>query len=125
MEKQTILVVDDESNIRTLVRRMLNDYYTVLEASNGKEAISIAQNQKPALVLMDIMMPVVDGYTACSALKNDLMTRDIPVIMVSGVGFELNRKLATDIGADGYVSKPFNLHDLIQVIKQHTQPADR
>ncbi len=111
-----ILVADDERNIRALVKSMLSKEYLVLEASDGEEAIRIAQSQKPDLILMDMMMPKVDGNTACYAIKNDRATNGIPVIMLSGVGYELNKKFAEAMGVDGYITKPFSIQDLLDVI---------
>ncbi len=113
-----ILIVDDEPNIRLLVSNMLGKDYTVLKASNGAEAVEIARAQKPDLILMDVMMPRVDGYTACSTLKTDQATKDIPVVMLTGLGFELNKALAKEIGADAYITKPFSHQDLLKAIGQ-------
>ena len=118
MGNKKILIADDEPNVCSLVSSMLGKDYTVLKASNGEEAINVARSQKPHLILMDIMMPKVDGYTACSTIKTDQATKMIPVIMITGVGHELNKKLATEIGADGYVTKPFTLQDLLDTIDQ-------
>ena len=116
MSNKKILIADDEPSIRLLVSSMLGKDYTVLEVSDGQEAINIARSQKPDLILMDIMMPKVDGYTACSALKTDQTTKKIPVVMVTGVGHELNKKLANEIDADGYITKPFSLQSLLDTI---------
>ncbi len=93
MEKQAILVVDDEQTIRSLVRRYISDRFSVLEASDGKEAVDMAKKYEPSLIIMDIMMPNMDGYAACSIIKRDQATKEIPVVMLTGVGFELNKVL--------------------------------
>jgi len=116
MDKKKILIADDEQSIRLLVRRLLSQNYIVLEASDGEEAIDIARSQKPDLILMDIMMPKVDGYTACHQIKKDQATKAIPVVMLTGVGHELNKKLSFEVGAKGYITKPFSLQDLLDVI---------
>jgi len=103
MDKKKILVADDELNIRSLVSKLLEKDY-------------IAKRQKPDVILMDLMMPEMDGYNACSRIKADPATRVIPVVMLTGVGHELNKKLAQQIGASGYVTKPFNLQDLLDAI---------
>jgi CheY-like chemotaxis protein len=69
MDRKKILIADDEASIRTLVKRFLGRYYTVLEAENGEVAIDIAKREKPDLVLLDIMMPKVDGYSACAGIR--------------------------------------------------------
>jgi len=116
MEKTRILVVDDEQTVRLLVRRFLSDKFAVLEASDGEEAVDMARKHKPALILMDIMMPNMDGYNACHAIKTDEATKAIPVVMLTAVGYELNKKLAESVGADGYITKPFALEKLLDTI---------
>ena len=91
---------------------MLGKDYIVLQASDGEEAINIISIQKPDLIMMDIMMPKIDGYTACSIIKADPVTKVIPVVMLTALGHELNKKLAQEIGADGYITKPFSLQEL-------------
>ncbi len=107
-----ILIADDEPNIRLLVRGMLGKDHLVLEAGDGEEAVNMAHSRKPDLILMDIMMPKVGGYTACSRIKSDQATKGIPVVMLTGLNQEINKKLAKMIGADGYITKPFSLEDL-------------
>ena len=116
MDIKKILIADDESNIRLLVSSMLGKDYTVIEARDGEEAINIARSQKPDIILMDIMMPKMDGYSAVSMLKTDETTKHIPVIMLTAVGQELNKKLAQTMGAAGYVTKPFTQQDLLHTI---------
>lgn len=116
MGRKKILITDDEENIRLLVRNMLGKDYIVLGASDGREAIDMAHTQQPDLILMDIMMPKMDGYTACSAIKKDPATRAIPVVMVSAIGHELNVKLGQEMGASGYITKPFEPRDLLDAI---------
>ena len=118
MTKKKILVADDDIYIRLLVKSILDRNYTVLEANNGAEAIDIINFQRPELILMDIMIPKVDGYTACSRLKADEETKGIPVIMLTGVGHELNKKLSQEMGADGYITKPFSLPELREQIEK-------
>jgi len=116
MGKKKVLIVDDEEPIRLLVFSILGKDYIVIEASDGGEAISVAHRQKPDLILMDILMPRVDGYTACYRLKNDAVTKAIPVVMLTVIGYELNKKLSQEIGADGYITKPFNPQELRDMI---------
>jgi len=118
MYKKKILVVDDEKSIRNLVKRFLGQYYTVLEAENGEVAIDIARHEKPDLILLDIMMPKLDGYSACYAIKADKVTSAIPVVMLTALNSELNHKLAQGIGADGYITKPFSVQKLLDTINQ-------
>jgi two-component system alkaline phosphatase synthesis response regulator PhoP len=116
MDKKKILIADDEGTVRLVVEKMLGKDYIVLEATNGEEAVRIAKAQQPDLILMDLIMPKMDGYTACSEIKADQSTKGIPVVILTAVGHELNKKFATEMGAAGYVTKPFNIQDLINVI---------
>ena len=115
MNKKKILIADDEPSIRLTVTRMLDKDYIVLEATNGEEAVDIAKGQRPTLILMDLMMPKMDGYTACSMIKADQATKVIPVIMLTAVSHELNKKFAMETGADGYITKPFTTQELLDV----------
>ncbi len=116
--KKTILIADDEPSIRLLVIGMLGKDYTILEANNGAEVMDVINLQRPDLILMDIMMPHVDGYTACSRIKADPETEGIPIIMLTGVGHELNKKFSQEVGADGYITKPFSLPELREKISE-------
>ena len=116
MSNKTILIADDEPDIRLMVSRMLGKDYFVLEAADGDEAVNVARVRKPDLILMDIMMPGKDGYSACHSIKSDPSTKSIPVVMVTGIDHHLNVKLSAEVGADGYVTKPFSLEDLLEVI---------
>ena len=116
--KRKIVVADDELYIRLLVKDILGADYVVLEASNGEEAVSITRTQKPDLVLMDILMPKLDGYTACYTIKTDELTKEIPVVMLTGIGHELNKQLSQEMGAAGYITKPFNPEDLLDTVRQ-------
>jgi two-component system alkaline phosphatase synthesis response regulator PhoP len=116
MDKRKILIADDEAGIRLTVSRMLDRDYVVLEAANGEEAVEIAREQKPDLILMDLIMPKMDGYATCSQIKADEATRGIPVVILTAVGHELNKKFATEMGAAAYITKPFNLQGLKDMI---------
>jgi two-component system alkaline phosphatase synthesis response regulator PhoP len=121
-DKQKVLVADDELYIRLLVKDILEPEFTVLEASNGEEAVNVTYTEQPTLVLMDILMPKLDGYTACYAIKNNELTKDIPVVMLTGVGHELNRQLSQEMGATAYITKPFNPEDLLDKVRQYASP---
>lgn len=117
--KKRIIIADDEWHIRQLVKSALGTDYIILEASDGEEAINMARTQKPVLILMDILMPKLDGYTACYEIKNDEATRTVPVVMLTGIGHELNKRLSQEMGADGYITKPFDIQDLLDEVKQY------
>jgi two-component system alkaline phosphatase synthesis response regulator PhoP len=117
--KKRVLIVDDEPVVRLLVRQMLGKDYTVLEAQDGQEAVSIARSQKPDVILMDMLMPKMDGLTACYVIKTGRTTKATPVVMLTAIGHELNKKLSQDVmGADGYITKPFTREALLQAISQ-------
>ncbi|HEY79342.1 MAG TPA: response regulator [Dehalococcoidia bacterium] len=113
-----ILVVDDEQHIRRLVNLILGEEYHILEASDGEEAIDIARREGPVLILMDIMMPNLDGIGACHILKSDDRTKEIPVVMLTAIGDKLDQDYARGMGADGYMTKPFGAQELRDVIKE-------
>jgi two-component system, OmpR family, alkaline phosphatase synthesis response regulator PhoP len=114
-----ILIVDDEERIRLMVVRMLGGDYSVLEAADGEEAVTLTRLHKPSLVLMDILMPGKDGYSACHEIKTDPETKSIPVVMVSAIGHKLNAKLSAEVGADGYITKPFSVEKLLEAIASY------
>jgi CheY-like chemotaxis protein len=118
MDKQKILIADDEPGVRSIVSRILEEEYIVLEAANGEEAIDIAKGQQPALVLMDLMMPKIDGYAACLRIKSDQATKGIPVVILTAIGHELNKKFAAEMGADGYITKPFTRESLLEEMRR-------
>jgi CheY-like chemotaxis protein len=113
-----ILIADDEPSVRLLVKRLLSEDYIVLEASNGEEAVSVTRTEKPDLILMDILMPKMDGYTACYTIKTDEVTKDIPLVMLTAVDYALNKRLSRAMDADGYITKPCSFQDLLDTVSQ-------
>ena len=115
-----ILIVDDEEMIRKLIRKYaLNEGYTVLEACNGQEAVDIALKEDIRVIVMDVMMPVMDGF---KAYQRSLEQKNIPCIFLTALNEEYNRIYGFDLGADDYVGKPFSANELmkrIQVILKH------
>lgn len=119
MDRQKVLIADDEPGVRQLVSKILSKHYAVIEAKNGEEAVNAARTEKPGIVIMDIMMPKMDGLTACYAIRRDPTTRNIPVVMLTAIDQELNKKLSTTImGANKYITKPFNSKELLETIEQ-------
>jgi DNA-binding response OmpR family regulator len=107
----TVLVVDDEEIIRDLIGTvLLEEGYEVLEAGGGEEAIELARKQKPDVILLDIRMPGIDGIHTCRRLKRDQETKDIPVIMVTGMRHGLPE--AMEAGAFDFITKPFDTEEL-------------
>ena len=116
--QKTLLIADDEPNIRLLVRRTFEKEYVVLEATNGKEAVDLALRDKPDVIFMDVMMPQTDGITALNTIRADKRTSAIPVIMLTGVGFDLNEQLANSLGAKAYLRKPVTPEDLTRAVSK-------
>jgi len=114
MAHGTILVVDDEVNIRKAMCTALDrEGYEILEARDGKGALLTVFQHKPELVLLDIMLPGMNGYDVTIKLKEDWRTKDIPIIMVTAKGQITDRIHGLDLGADDYITKPFDLRELI------------
>ena len=121
--KKKVLIVDDEPNVRRLLHSILNKNFAVFEAEDGQQAVDMTNAQQPDVILMDMMMPKMDGLTACLMMKKNPDTKKIPVIMVTAIGFELNIKLSQQMGASGYVTKPFSPQDLLAKIAEVLQPV--
>lgn len=116
-----ILVVDDEPQIRDLIKdRLTLSNYTVLTASDGKEALDVARENQPDLILMDIAMPEIDGYTTCSKLKKDSKTKSIPVLLLTGKDLESKSVIerCSAVGAYDYISKMSSLKELLDKVKE-------
>jgi DNA-binding response OmpR family regulator len=114
MEKSTILVVEDEVDILQLVDHNLKAAaFHVLTAQDGYEALSIAKKHLPQLVILDLMLPGLDGFEVCRELKRSPTTKNIPVLMLTARGEEVDRIVGLELGADDYVVKPFSPRELI------------
>jgi CheY-like chemotaxis protein len=113
-----VLLVDDELSIRTIVRVNLeSDGMVVAEAADGAQALERVREERPALVLLDVMMPDVDGWQVAEQLASDPDTRDIPVVFVSARAAREDRARAQELGAVGYVTKPFDPIQLGEVVR--------
>lgn len=109
MAKETILIVEDEPDILELIRFNLErEGYRTVTCETGEDALEAVARRKPDLILLDLMLPGVDGKGVCRALKGDAETRDVPVIMVTARGEEADIVTGLELGADDYVSKPFS-----------------
>lgn len=114
MEKSTILVVEDEMDILQLVAHNLKSAeFNVLTAQDGYEALSLAKKHLPQLVILDLMLPGLDGFEVCKELKRSPTTKNIPVLMLTARGEEVDRIVGLELGADDYVVKPFSPRELI------------
>ena len=120
MQKQTVLVVDDVPQNLDVLCEVLQDDYRLKVALNGAEALAVARSADPPnLVLMDIMMPVMDGYEACKKMKEDLRTRHIPVVFVTARGEERDETYGFQVGAVDYITKPINPAVVKARVKTH------
>ena len=114
-DKKTILIVDDEQPIiDMLVYNLEKEGYNTLEATDGKKAVDIALNNTPDLILLDIMIPKMDGLSVCKRIRHTL---NVPIIMLSAKGEEIDKILGLELGADDYITKPFSIRELMARIK--------
>ena len=119
-----ILVVEDNPIDLLLVRDLLKvSGYEAIEATDGEQGVKLAKKYKPDLILMDIMMPKMDGYAACQAIKTDKTTREIPVVMLTSLDYDLNKVLAGELGANGYLAKPVTRQKLLDVIQRFSSTS--
>jgi signal transduction histidine kinase/DNA-binding response OmpR family regulator len=116
-EKNIILIVEDSADVRAYIRRSLEPLYDVADAKGGQEGIQIAQEIIPDLIISDIMMPGIDGYELCRMLKNDRKTSHIPIILLTAKASDENILEGLEVGADDYITKPFNTRILCARIK--------
>lgn len=104
-----ILVVDDEKDlVETLTFRLEANNYEVIKAYDGQEGLEKAHTQKPDLIILDLMLPKMDGYKVCSFLKHDIKYKNIPIILFTARAQESDQKMGKEVGADAYVTKPFD-----------------
>ncbi len=120
MTEHNILIVDDTPiNLRLLVNILADKNYRVRPVSSGKMALRAAQAAPPDLILLDIMMPEMNGYEVCVAIKADPILTDVPVIFLSAVSEEADIERAYAVGAVDYIQKPFQLGDVMTKIQRH------
>ena len=118
MSESLILVVDDEQDIRDLlVFNLKREGYATLEAADGCTALELARSRRPALILLDVMLPRMDGLAVCRELGKDRSTEHIPIIMLTARGDDVDRIVGFELGADAYVAKPFNTRELMLRIR--------
>ncbi len=125
MSRVVLIVEDDPRSMRVTQDLLRAAGYTTVAAIDGEQGVELARARKPDVILMDIMMPRMDGYSACRTIKADRATRDIPVIMLTSPDFELNKELGRGVGADGYITKPLALMDDVldlETIESGRQP---
>ncbi|MDO8528071.1 MAG: response regulator [Deltaproteobacteria bacterium] len=117
-QKKTILLVDDEKDLsEELGIRLKASGYSVLVAYNGPKGIERAMQEKPDLILLDVIMPKMNGYQVCHDLKNDPKTKSIPVILLTAKTQESDKTWGKECGADEYITKPYEIYSLLSKIK--------
>ena len=115
-----ILVGEDQPDSRQIIRDMLaGTEYEITEAENGEEALTAIAKQRPDLILMDIQLPIMDGYTATNQIKADPALRSIPIIAVTSYALAGEEKKARAAGCDDYVTKPFSPRELLAKIRRY------
>src|SRR5690349_18481686 len=122
--KPRILIVDDEPDLVSVLRFGLEvEGFEVLEANDGEQGLAMAREQSPDLMVLDLMLPRMDGYKVCRALKFDERYRRMPIFILSARSGETDRRLALELGADEFHSKPYNMRDLIARVRARIESA--
>lgn len=120
MDKKRVLIVDDEPDVVESVKFSLElENIECLEAYDGEEALSKAKKENPDLIILDIMLPKINGYKVSRLLKFDEAYKNIPIIMLTARAQEKDKQLGEDTGADEYVTKPFEMDELIKLVKKY------
>lgn len=118
MANEKILVVDDEEHIAELISyNLTSNGYKVIVANNGNDAVKLAVEEKPNLILLDLMIPGKDGYDVCKDVRSNSEIRNIPIIMLTAKSEELDKILGLELGADDYITKPFSVRELLARVK--------
>lgn len=126
MTHARILVVDDEHDLQNLARMILEAKgYAVISAFNGEEALKKVESEMPDLVLLDVVMPGISGFEVCRAIKSAEKTKRVPVIMVTALGRDIDRRMGEESGADGYITKPFTSGLLVGEVEAAIEEARR
>jgi len=121
-DQKTILVVDDEQPIiDILVYNLEKEGYNVIEANDGITAVDVALEKRPDLILLDIMLPKLDGLSVCKRIKNSL---NVPILMLTAKDGEIDKILGLELGADDYITKPFSVRELVARVKANLRKVD-
>jgi two-component system, OmpR family, alkaline phosphatase synthesis response regulator PhoP len=115
-----ILIVDDDPVIRNLLKQILEEFQEsgvrLLTAENGEAAMESIKREKPDIVFLDVMMPKMNGFEVCDMVKRDPETKDICIIMLTAKGQEIDKQKAKELGSDYYITKPFNIDEIIRKV---------
>lgn len=124
MEQKKILVADDEPHILRVVKdKLANAGFTVVTASNGEEALEAARREKPALILLDVMMPKMNGFDVCRALRAEAEFKGVPILLLTARGQEIDRHMGLEAGASEYITKPFSPRELLATVQAQLEAA--
>ena len=119
MDKKRILLVEDEKDLVDIVKfRLEANNYEVVVAYDGQEALDRAKKEKPDLIILDLMLPKIDGFKVCRMLKFDEKYKKIPIIMFTARAQESDKKLGEEVGADAYITKPFDLEEVLVLVQR-------
>jgi DNA-binding response OmpR family regulator len=116
MPKKILVVEDDSDTVEIIKKHLETNNYTVLTALDGLDGLHKARKEKPDLIILDLMLPKLDGYKICRMLKFDENYKDIPIIMCSGRTLKGDKDLGLEVGADAYLTKPFELKMLLDQV---------
>lgn len=118
MSDKRILIVDDESHIRELIKFNLEkNGYKTLQAADGKEGLELAKERRVDLIILDLMIPVMDGFEVCKEIRKDSTIENTPIIMLTAKSEEIDKILGLELGADDYMTKPFSVRELVARVK--------
>ena len=120
MTNKTILIADDEADIvETLAFMLESQDFNVITASDGEMALLKAKEERPDLILLDVMMPKINGYKVCRLLKFDKQYNNIPILMLTARSQDEDRAIGEETGADEYITKPFDIEEVVEKVKEY------
>jgi CheY-like chemotaxis protein len=127
-KSRKILIVDDEAHIRTLLEQTLEDLedegVELLTAADGAAALALVEAERPHLVFLDVMMPSMNGYEVCRAVRTDLGLTDVTIVLLTAKGQEADRRRAVEVGADAFLTKPFDPDELLDLARSRLGPLN-
>jgi len=118
MQKKILLVDDEQDLVKTLKKRLESNGYEVFISNDGIDALAKAKKENPDLIILDLMLPKMDGYKVCGLLKSDAWYKNIPIILFTARAQESDKELGKEVGANAYITKPFEPEVLLSKIKE-------
>ncbi|MBF0498883.1 MAG: response regulator [Candidatus Riflebacteria bacterium] len=120
MDPKKVLAADDEPHILRVVKdKLANAGFNVVTATDGAEALDTARRERPDIILLDVMMPKMNGFEVCRALRAEAEFSKIPILLLTARGQEIDKKMGLDAGATEYITKPFSPRQLLQTVQTH------